>query len=78
MKMKPATPAHVGNVKQAIECLRAARDLLKTADCPQTVRRVRLALTSAGGALRHVEHRMHRTDAGTLYERWRAKQEDTR
>jgi hypothetical protein len=73
MKMKPATPMHVGNVKQAIECLRSARDLLKVANCPHTVKRIRLALTSAGGALRHVEHRERRTQAGTLNERYSYK-----
>lgn len=62
-KMKAATPIQVGNVKQAIECLRAARDLLRVADCPRTIARVRLAITSAGGALRHVEHRQHRTNS---------------
>ncbi len=63
-RMKPATPKQVGGVKQAIECLRAARELLKGAGCHNSVKRVRLALTSAGGALRHIEHRARRTQRG--------------
>ncbi len=42
-------------VKAAINHLRIARELLKEAGAPKTTRRVRLALTSAGGALRHAE-----------------------
>ena len=42
-------------IRQAIDHLRAARDLLKSAGAPRTVHRVRLALSSAGGALRHAE-----------------------
>lgn len=40
-------------VQRAITALRLARDLLKAADAPRTVARVRLAITSAGGAERH-------------------------
>lgn len=61
--MKPITPMQVANVMQAIECLRAARDLLKSANCKNTIARVRLAITSAGGALRHAEHRRARTNS---------------
>jgi hypothetical protein len=57
MKIKPATATHVEKVREAIHYLRMARDLLKAADCPRTVARVRLALTSAGGAERHVKRR---------------------
>ena len=42
-------------VRAAIEHLRAARDHLRAAGSTKTLRRVRLALTSAGGALRHAE-----------------------
>ena len=34
------------------------RDALKFADCPKTLRRVRLCLTSAGGAEHHMRRRM--------------------
>lgn len=43
-------------IKEAMGYLRAARDVLKDAQCPKTVARVRLALTSAQGALRNAEH----------------------
>jgi hypothetical protein len=59
--IKPASRRHVRQVERAIALLRSARDLLKAADCPKTVQRVRLALTSAGGAERHVRHRSSRT-----------------
>ena len=42
-------------IRQAIDHLRSARDLLKSAGAPKTVHRVRLAISSAGGALRHAE-----------------------
>lgn len=60
MKIRPATPEDVARVRQAIQLLRSARNLLRSAGCPQTLRRVRLCLTSAGGAERHVEHRARR------------------
>ena len=44
-----------GAIRMAIAHLRIARDLLKEAGAPRTTERVRLALTSAGGALRHAE-----------------------
>lgn len=40
-------------VKRALVLLREARDLLADAQAPRTLARVRLAITSAGGALRH-------------------------
>lgn len=42
-------------VRQAITHLRAARDLLKAAGARRTLARVRLAITSAGGAERHAK-----------------------
>lgn len=43
----------------AIQKLREARWHLRAADCPKTLRRVRLALTSAGGAERHMSRRLN-------------------
>ena len=40
-------------VKRALALLREARALLADAQAPRTLARVRLAITSAGGALRH-------------------------
>ncbi len=53
MKRTHATKAAL--VRSAIIHLREARDLLKQAGAKKTTARVRLALTSAGGALRHAE-----------------------
>jgi len=55
--MRPYGDGDVERIEKAYALLGRARDLLKTADCPKTLHRVRLALTSAGGALRHVRHR---------------------
>jgi len=43
----------LADVQDAIFHLRRARDLLKRAGAKRTVARVRLAITSAGGAERH-------------------------
>jgi hypothetical protein len=48
-------------VSAAIYHLRQARDLLKAAGAKRTVDRVRLALTSAGGAERHAKLQPYRT-----------------
>lgn len=47
----------VERVKRARDLLREARKLLKEANCPKTVERVRLALSSIEGAVRNVESR---------------------
>lgn len=49
-----ATPA--SNARAALAHLRTARDLL--AKAPRTQDRVRLAITSCGGAVRHAERRL--------------------
>lgn len=46
---------NVEKIAAAIEHLRKARELLKQAGAKRATERVRLALTSAGGALRHAE-----------------------
>lgn len=52
--MRPGPEYHAWRkVQRAITKLQEARDLLKAADAPRTLQRVRLALTSAGGAERH-------------------------
>lgn len=39
----------------ALDALRVARDHLKAAGATQTLARVRLAITSCGGAVRHAQ-----------------------
>jgi hypothetical protein len=55
--LKPALISDVEDVRKALDCLRRARDLLKRANAKQSAKRVRLAITSAAGALRHVNRR---------------------
>lgn len=69
-KIKPAAAGMLGNVQQAIECLRSARELMKIAGCQKTVQRIRLALTSAGGAERHIHHRISRTKPDGAVRHW--------
>lgn len=59
--IKPATWDQAANVEMALADLRSARARLKAADCPQAARKVRSALKSADGALRHVRHRLQRS-----------------
>ena len=56
-RLKPASVTDVDDVREALQYLRMARDFLKSAGCPNALDRVRLAITSAGGALRHAERR---------------------
>lgn len=58
MKLRPANETQRACVRIAIQKLKEARWHLTAADCPKTLRRVRLALTSAGGAERHMRRRM--------------------
>lgn len=53
----PAPPSGAEAARLAVEKLREARDLLIAAGASRAVDRVRLALTSAGGAVRAAEGR---------------------
>lgn len=55
-----STPAE--RVRAAIHHLSAARDLLRTVGASRTLKRVRLAITSARGAERHALNAQHRSD----------------
>lgn len=56
--MRPAAHYRTAeSVSLAIGMLKTARAHLKNADCPQALKRVRLALASAYGARRHAHHR---------------------
>lgn len=59
--LRPATAADVDDVADALALLIAARDKLARANAPQALKRVRLAITSTGGALRHARSRAGRT-----------------
>lgn len=61
MKLKPATEQQADDLKIALGHLRTARIYLAHADCPQTLDRVRLAISSAKGAARHMERRIVHT-----------------
>lgn len=43
------------NCRRAVELLREARDLLVQAGAAKAANKVRLAITSTGGAIRHAE-----------------------
>lgn len=60
-KIRPATLGQLTDVRITVELLKQSRANLKYANCPKTLERVRLALSSAKGALRHIEHRHRRT-----------------
>lgn len=49
-------------VLRALELLREARDLLRRAGARRSVARVRLAITTTQGALRHAEHWRYRLE----------------
>lgn len=66
--ISPATPKAVTALRNAILHLKIARAELVRANCPKTLRRVRLCLTSAQGAGRHIDHRLSRTNGdGTTW-----------
>lgn len=56
-KLSPASPGDQAAVERALQLLRDARILLASANAPRSAERVRLAITSTGGALRHVRRR---------------------
>lgn len=56
-KIKPATARQVSACLYAISLLKQARHALKVAGAVRTAAKVRSALRSADGALRHVKHR---------------------
>lgn len=53
----------------ALEHLIKARDLLAAADCPKTLERVRLAISSCKGARRNAEHRADRENSQRRFNR---------
>ena len=63
--LKPGDAKTVAAVAEAIAHLRRARDLLHGAGAERAMARVRLALTSSEGALRHAERRAFRSQTET-------------
>lgn len=60
--------------EQAAVHLSAALHLARVADCPKLIPKIRKAITSAGGAVRHVNHRANRTDKrGRALHPWTGK-----
>ncbi len=60
-RIRPAMPADLKRTNQAIDHLRAARDVLRQAGCPRAAAATMRALASAEGARRHVDHRITRS-----------------
>lgn len=59
---RPAVTTNEVRIRDAIEYLRAARDLFNAAGAPKTTARVRAALSSAYGAQRHAQMEPYRTE----------------
>lgn len=66
LRKRDAPKTSAERVAHAVEHLKAARELLKAAGARRTLERVRLALTSAGGAERHAKHEPYRIERKRL------------
>lgn len=64
MKNDTINAARAPKIREALELVRWARDLLKEAGAEKALERTRLAITSIEGAVRHAE----RTDMGARLE----------
>ena len=62
MKIKPASENQSLLLDFCIQQLKTACQLAKEAGCPRLTRRIRLSLTSAGGAKRHMITRRNRME----------------
>lgn len=76
--LRPATLQDVQAIDSAVVHLRRARDLLTGAGADKAAARVRLALSSADGALRHVDRRLVRPVADYDANRLETKSRTTR
>lgn len=52
----------IDRINEATEHLKNAREILKEVDCPKTLERVRLAISSIKGARRSAYHRHFRRE----------------
>lgn len=57
-RLRPATPEHQAQLLAALAALQTARDQIRGADCPNTLKKIRRALKSAEGAQRHMRRRL--------------------
>lgn len=65
MSYRHATSAHAEALDTARTGLNSALHYAKTANCPSLVRKIRSALKSQEGAVRHMRHRlMHAAEKG--------------
>lgn len=62
MSKRPWTPEMQASLDIGLAKLRSALEDLKQADCPKTVARVRLAISSAKGARRNMGYRRHHAE----------------
>ncbi len=58
--VKPATPEQEQNLRYCETYLKVARDLAVSAGCPELALKIRSAIASAGGAMRHMQRRLTR------------------
>jgi hypothetical protein len=61
--IQPATDDQARCLRNAIGALKLARGYLKAANSPRTLARLDATLRSAGGAERHMNHRLRRSRA---------------
>ncbi|MEQ9135740.1 MAG: hypothetical protein RLO51_11065 [Thalassobaculum sp.] len=57
-RLRPATPDQQSQLHAALTALQTARDKIRGADCPNTLKKIRRALKSAEGAERHMRRRV--------------------
>lgn len=65
-KIRTATSTTIVDVETACRHLRAARACLSQANAPRAAQKVRHAIKSAEGALRHARHRLARSQTSVL------------
>jgi hypothetical protein len=63
--LRPATEDEANCLKAGIDALRRARYWIKAANSPRTLARLDAAIRSAGGAERHMRHRLRKTSEAT-------------
>lgn len=59
--LKPATPKQLFDAQDMLDLLCSARNKAFTAGATKTLERIRLSISSARGAIRHLEHRVNRS-----------------
>lgn len=66
-KLRPATGTMLGDIAEAREHLKTARDLVRRAQCVRTVAKIAAALKSLDGAHRHALRRRDHKPFGLTY-----------